>query len=88
MKGTYADYDSKELEKVIEQLEACGFQHHLIQESLENLREKKNSMEAHEASEDYKKGKELLEILKNAVDDKFSVYGSEDFLKKCKICSE
>lgn len=84
MKGTYADYDSKELEKVIEQLEACGFQHHLIQESLENLREKKNSMEAHEASEDYKKGKELLEIIKNAVDDKFSVYGSENFLRNAK----
>lgn len=80
-KGTYADYDSQKMGEVIEQLEACDFQHRLIQENVESLKRKKMALEDHEASEDYEKGRELLDILKSAVDDKFSVYGSENFLK-------
>lgn len=84
-KESYANYDSKELENVINQLSSCEFKNHLIQEKVEKLRSLKEALKIHEKDISYQNGRRLIEKLKDGADGDFFVYGGENFLRDANL---
>ena len=84
---TYADYDSDEMKNVIAEMESRSFKDkHILDLIYGNTGLKKclDNLLIHETTEEYRKGKQIKQLMKGKSDGKLFVYGDQGFLEKAK----
>lgn len=77
---SYADYESRMLRSVLEELQKTNFNTEEIQRKIMSLEKRVQELEAHEDSSAYQRGKNLLENFTIIMAKGLYMYGSEEFL--------
>jgi len=79
---SYADYESEQMQEIIIQLEACGFETQEASDKIAELKEKLESLKRHEQSTDYQRGRAVLSAFANLNQNNIFKYGDSGFLEK------
>lgn len=84
---SYADYDSTVMQTVIDEAKSKNFQSKHVKDLIygkDGLVKKKESLEEHEKSEDFKKSQQIVRQILPYADSNLFVYGSKGFIEQAK----